>query len=555
MAEITITDLSRHEGIIAFGEREAKIIESQHFHLHVVDLEKFETSFTNLKYTLHQFERQNMTKPYHKTLDIRMQQLYDNYYRLKPIHRRKRGLFNPLGSFIKSVTGNLDDHDLQLIKETIEVSRVKTNSIIDNSNKQITINKNFETKINDIVKHVNEHQIEILRKISKIIDKVNDPADNHLKGIVHELFFNIDMLNNQLRDIFEIVQLSKLGILSKAILNNDETKFILKFLEQQNISVSNIDQIYEFLSVETHHEHSLIIFVIKIPIFMAGHFQYVKLETIPSNNKIIFSKFNLIILGNNLTFGINNDCIVIEDYRVCRREQLTNITGDGCIDNALRGINASCMYERYRDEMDIKPIDEHTLVIRNAIQPITLDSNCNIKTRKVTGTLLITFPNCSIFINGAKYDDTKTLDHHEIRLIPTIGVDFHATTTLDEPDLQELNLLRIENRNHIDKLREDHSTFQHTMTGFLVFLTITITGLMIASMRRKLNTIWKQLTPKGLLSKVNPCENQKTSSLSADQEQTVVHHMSETASQVPTEAQCSICHPDSGRIFPKGGRS
>lgn len=122
-AEITITDLSRHEGLLAFKEREAKVINSEHFHLHIVDLEKFESSFANLQYMTHILEKQNTTKRFNRLLDIRIKRLSDKYFRLKPLHRQKRGLLNPLGTFIKSITGNLDDTDLQLIKQTMDDSK------------------------------------------------------------------------------------------------------------------------------------------------------------------------------------------------------------------------------------------------------------------------------------------------------------------------------------------------------------------------------------------------------------------------------------------------
>ncbi|XP_055542342.1 uncharacterized protein LOC129728013 [Wyeomyia smithii] len=486
MAEVTITDLSRHEGIIAFSEREAKIITSQHFHLHIVDLEKFESSFTTLKYTIHQFERHNFTEPYRKMLDIRTKQISDNYNQLKPIRRQKRGILNPLGTFIKSITGNLNDNDLQLIRQAIKNSKIKTNSLTDNDNRQIRINQQFETKINDLIQHDNENQIEVLRRISNIVNNANAMYENHLKGIVHDIFLNLDLLNNQLRDIFEIIQLSRIGILSRAILNDNETEFILEKLEKQNIPINNIDQIYEFLSIETHHENSKMIFIIKIPIFLSEHFQYIKFETLPFFNRTISTFYNLAVLSKTQTFAVKNDCTIVENYRICKRQEIVNITGDGCIDNALQGINASCPYEEHRNEMDIKPIDDHTLIIRNAVQPVLLDSDCNIKSRQIAGTLLFSYPNCSVSINGIEYDDRKTTDYHNIKTISTIGVNFQPTVVLNKPDLQQVNLLRIANLDHITKLRRDHTTLQHTTTGFLILFVAMTLGIAIRTMKKQL---------------------------------------------------------------------
>lgn len=516
MAEVTITDVSRHDGFIAFSEKEAKIIISQHFHVHIVDLEKFESSFQNLQYTLHQIERHNTTQPFFKMLNIRMERLSDNFYRLKPVHRQKRGLLNPLGTFIKSLTGNLDDNDLLLIRQSMENSRTKTNFLINENNRQIRINQQFEAKVNDLIKHVNEHQMEILRKISRMNSNSNVQNENYLKGIVHDILFNIQLLNNQLKDIFEVVQLSRLGIVSKAILNYNETKSILTTLEDQNISISSTDQIYEFLSIQTYHEKSKIVFVIKTPIFKQGYYQYVKFETLPKDRKIISTLFNSAVLGKFMTLGVNHECSIIEKYRICKVQELTNLTGDGCIDNALRGNNASCPYEEQRDEMDIKQINEHTLIIRNAIQPILLTSSCNIKTRKMTGTLLISYNNCTISINGINYDGRKTVDHHDMRIISTIGIDFQATTILKKTDLHQVNLLRIENLNHISQLRKDHTTLEHTTTGLLTLFAVIIIGLTIWNLRGQCGTNINLQEPT---IEVKSCKTLNTqSSLSSDEE-------------------------------------
>lgn len=40
---------------------------------------------------------------------------------INPYIRRKRGLINSLGSFIKAITGNLDNEDAQNFNEEIEI--------------------------------------------------------------------------------------------------------------------------------------------------------------------------------------------------------------------------------------------------------------------------------------------------------------------------------------------------------------------------------------------------------------------------------------------------
>lgn len=79
--------------------------------------------------------------------------------------RTRRGIFNPLGTFIKSTTGNLD---LNEIRKTIDATNQKSNSLIKNNERQIDINKEFENRMNKIVNRMNKQQTKIIMKLSEI---------------------------------------------------------------------------------------------------------------------------------------------------------------------------------------------------------------------------------------------------------------------------------------------------------------------------------------------------------------------------------------------------
>ncbi|XP_055542799.1 uncharacterized protein LOC129728384 [Wyeomyia smithii] len=57
---------------------------------------------------------------------------------------------------------------------------------------------------------------------------------------------------------------------------------------------------------------------------------------------------------------------------------------------------------------------------------------------------------------------------------------------LNKPDLQQVNLLRIANLDHITKLRRDHTTLQHTTTGFLILFVAMTLGIAIRTMKKQL---------------------------------------------------------------------
>lgn len=473
--EISLTDLTRHPGLMAFKERESKIIQSYHLHLHIVHLERFQSCLDTMKYTLRSLDQNNSTKEFQEILNLRMQRILESFYRLKPFKRHRRGLFNPLGTVIKSITGNLDNNDIEDIRKTLNEMQEKTNKLISNNERQISINTEFQNKINSLIEHVNLQQIQVLKEIMNLRNQITQQASLVFRQVFHKLLFNLDLLEKQLTDIFESVQMSRVGILPKAILSQNETDFILKILKNQDVDIFTVDQIYEYLEVHTLHNKSSIMFVTKIPIFLPGKFKYVLIENIPKNGKVIVLNFKIAITGKNAIFGSKKDCQITEQYRICRRKDLTDLSDDRCIASALQGSEAACNFKESRNITEITQVDAHTIIIKNAVHPITVNSDtCDLGTRQITGTIMITFEKCSITVNHSHYNSEPTVDHHELSPISMIGIEFQESSFTKELNLQQLNTLHIINRNHMEQLQNHQRTFQQVSIGSFILLLSTL---------------------------------------------------------------------------------
>lgn len=471
---MTITDLSNHPGIIAFKERETKIIKSYHLHIHKVDVEKFQSNIRILNQTLKILKQNNTMTEYNDISDVRMTSLLESFFRLKPIKRSKRGILNPLGSIIKSITGNLDDNDMKDIKRSFDQTENKINELVKNNERQIEINKDFENRINLIIENINKQQSKILKQLAKLDDNDIDNKNLYIKQHFHTTLFNIELLERKIRDIFESIQFAKIGILSKAILNPKETDFALEKLENQNVTINSIDEIYEYLEINVFHNYSNIVFVVKIPVFLEGNYYYINYESIPYNNRTISSNYNIAITSQTSTFASKEHCSIIEQYRICKQHTLINITNDGCIHNTLWGHNAACPHTEFRQPLQIKRINANTLLVINAINPLTINSNCDSTNRTVKGTLLITFSECIITINNERYDTEQTTGYDETKLIPTIGIIINQTTFVNQPDIFQLHKLNIVNREHIKQIKLHQTIIRNTtIGGFLALLLVS----------------------------------------------------------------------------------
>lgn len=484
--EIILTDLTRHPGLIAFEERETKVIKSYHLHLHVIQLEIFQSCFENLNYTLKSLGHSDDADEFREILQMRMNGLLESFRRIQPTkgHRHRRGIFNPLGTIIKSISGNLDNDDLQDIHKILGDYRTKTDELIRTNERQIQINDDYQTKINSIVKHINTQQIQFMKEISAIKNQIPTNKNILFSQLFYKLLFNIDMLEKQARDIFESVQMSRIGILPKAILSQNETFYISKLLEDQEVEISNFDQVFEYLKVHALHNETHIIFAVQIPKFLIGKFRFVTFESIPKDNKMIVTNFKIAILGKNVTFVSSGDCPIVEQYRLCNYKDLIDISDDQCVSNALQGTEAACDYKEIQSRAEIRLVNGHTAIIKNAIKPIDIFSDgCNLKPRQITGTVMVTFEKCSMVINGSIYNAEETMDQHKLMLIPMFGINFQQSTITKEIELQELKVMHTINRNHVSQLQIRQEVMQKISLGsfILVLLTIIIS----------ITTVWK----------------------------------------------------------------
>ena len=255
-------------------------------HIHNINLEKFQSCFDTLNYTLKSLEQYEIADEFKNILQIRFNRLLENYFKIKRVKRVKRGLINPLGTVLKAITGNADNTDLVEIQNALSKTRNKINSLLHNNERQIVINTELQNKLNLLIEKFNENQIQILKNLSNHKNQLSH-KDVLIKQTVHNALFNIELLETQLKDIFEAVQLARLGIISKNILSSKETTLAFEILEQQNVEIDYIDQLYEYLNVQVFHNQSNLIFVIKIPLFHRDNFTFIQFEALPKNNRVI----------------------------------------------------------------------------------------------------------------------------------------------------------------------------------------------------------------------------------------------------------------------------
>lgn len=122
--------MNNNKGVIPLRLGEGKIIDSYYKLIHLVNITEYENNINSLSNnyeslcrkinSIDKFQNKSSTS-YNRSLSAslltgkKLKKLYHVLHTLLPVNRRKRGIFNGLGTVIKSITGNLDSRDLNKI--------------------------------------------------------------------------------------------------------------------------------------------------------------------------------------------------------------------------------------------------------------------------------------------------------------------------------------------------------------------------------------------------------------------------------------------------------
>ncbi|XP_055630632.1 uncharacterized protein LOC129771228 [Toxorhynchites rutilus septentrionalis] len=265
---IQLYDLSNNPGLVTLSLNEGRIKTGSHKIFHVIELKSFEPTFHKLEKIIEGLTIFNL-KETTDLVNLKYNSIKNTYNNLIPKQRNKRGLINILGSTIKLITGNLDNNDLIEINNQLETLFKNEETIVTQNNEQIKINKQIETKMNRIIKKVNEQQDILVKNLIKSRDAyVNNKGYAEQATIIKEVMnlnMALDLLREQIQNIFESIQLAKAKVIHLNVLTPEELNEATTILRNSNITINTFDQTYEYLDLAVIHKDTKIIFVISVP--------------------------------------------------------------------------------------------------------------------------------------------------------------------------------------------------------------------------------------------------------------------------------------------------
>ena len=401
-----------------------------------------------------------------------MNKLYTITSKIRPSSRSKR--WETLGKVWKYVSGSPDAEDLKIINITL-------NSLITQNDRQIKINAAIENRINNITQNLNT--------LIKYQQNFTSEALDGFNSV--NLIFNLDELIYQLEVIEEAITLARRNIPSSRIISSHELDVAKQFLSLNGLGPNIIDTVLDIASVYVVYNKEVIIYTLKIPRIKYVPYKLNFIEPITSNNFRILLNSNYYLDGP-IPYMSKTPCSKSKDLYICSSSQIEPTSE--CIRQLLTEQTAFCPMEKTYGKNLIKRIDDANIVVNDA--DTLLSSNCSKQERKLQGSFLIQFHDCTLKLNGEEYT-SNYVEAQPQSFIPTTGLKVNATKFINRIPFELLQEQHLEQRNHIDHLnlttRNIH--WKLNLFGWLSFGTLsTITTIIIIIMALRILKpfIWKK---------------------------------------------------------------
>ena len=424
--KLLTTDLSYGNGFTLIQTGEVALIENYSKILHIFNTEKYSEYVKKLKFKIEPLKNEYLN---HQITHIENQ-----LYSIIPRHRQIRGLVNVLGTGLKWISGVMDDNDRIEIETKLNIITENNKNIIEQVNKQVTINEHFENQLTKLANLGNLQTLSIIQNKQLINETLTQ-----IKKF--ELQYELDHIEKIIEQVRELLLASKLRTLNRDILTDQE-------INDFNITIDKLENIE--LDVALHDKN--IIFVIRIPNMETETYKEIVIQPIPNKNKkqIVLDNKNYIVKQNTFYEKTN------------KKSDLKKIQ-DNCIQNIFNQNQMICNYE-INTLTEVIEIGINVIVVING--NFDVNHTCNKFPLTLNGNYLIYIENCQIYLdkwyNKKNYQDTIIVPN-PIRNI----------TTNESITLEELHYKHIENIKIIKELKY-HEKIQYVSITTVIIIIIIV---------------------------------------------------------------------------------
>lgn len=268
--------------------------------------------------------------------------------------RTKRGLINPLGTIIKSISGNLDNEDALKFENALRTLNKNDQILSQSLNKHITLYKEMTIQQNQIIRNISLNQVKLERALTFVMNMTNDNERIihyvHLVQLFAILSENVQELMSEINRIENILAFSRNKSIHHSILSVKDVRNIISQLKRTYRSGQIIDidirDYYEILSLASYFTESTVVIVLKFPITFSTEYQLYELCPVPNKESLIIVPTAPYIASNSQEYVyMEAECPKVSSWHICEQKIVHQILSrTDCIQKLIQSqeIDGTC---------------------------------------------------------------------------------------------------------------------------------------------------------------------------------------------------------------------
>lgn len=455
-------------------------------------------------------------KAYHKMLEYELLETKKIISQIIPFsQRKKRGLFDGLGSVIKFFTGNMDKNDQDRYDTAINQlisNQDKVKTIIDN---QISLAEQAIKNYNETVKTLTTNQNKLKNRVEYLGEIIKDikQHQDHLNLItvtqftILQLITEVNGIKNILETFVNAITFARLATMHPSIL--EPTEFIHELSKISNYDVNlpyktdidNLALYEETATIKCYYKEFQLIFIIEVPLVEPDVYNYYHLYAFPV--QLYPNPTYTVIIPQAKYLALNDENYSLDD-EACQEVKQANYL---CRDQVSNQISSSspcevqlAQFTKKYDRCEFNQVNIHKTKVQRVShnQWIVISPNesvvqyqCedNKNTAAIRGSYLVKLPqSCQMKINKltltSHQSDIKMVYHIEVPEIQFSNIKTEEQLSLSPIQLESINLDEMKNiktqLKHQRRLVEDIKLPDiHSSTSVWTIILYVIAAILI----------------------------------------------------------------------------
>ncbi|XP_051170402.1 uncharacterized protein LOC127287486 [Leptopilina boulardi] len=339
--------------------------------------------------------------------------------------RQRRGLFNFMGSFSKTLFGTLDDHDLQIINNEFDAIYKDNNIMAESIGNQTRIIKTLLNSASHDLQLLNEQSQSRTQELNKIINSTNENQKRLLiANLISAVEIAVAEYSEDLNLVIDAINDGRHGIVHPQILTPETLIQELRQIEESDnqkypikLIVDNYQHIIDISETTIGIVNKRLVYILKIPVLEHEDLQTYHLIPIPIPHGKSFiapiPSHEVILTNLEKNIYVPSDvdslklCKEIDELRICKRTQPSYFISEthSCETSIIRRQNKHvnndvCQFSAFRIlELVFIPLKDPNQYVLVPEVPFELNVWCGTNTQTLklnSASLLFSDEDCII---------------------------------------------------------------------------------------------------------------------------------------------------------------